>query len=256
MKQMIHQINTAGFLVTILLLCTNAASTKPILFDYSFLQKELATGFSNRVEFNQVCDTPIVYRAWGVWNFDHPVSEIAPVALDFMDYPRIFRYVYRCTRITEPKQRLRPLGTYYVEGRAAVARVWAIGNIDSITWSDSSHLAFFASQNEDRWLEAKWGRSEQGWLNFRTHGVRIAAFVIPTGPGKCGVGIVAQGWVKKAMPAWLIRMAINVVLPQLLQDLETEVVRRAELKKTVGVPWYSRWYKAAKKLLYPNETGK
>ena len=147
------------------------------------------------------------------------------MALDFASYPRIFHYVYRCERIIEPKNRVRPLGTYYVEGRAAVARVWAIGNVDTISRPDSLHLRFFARQNEDRYLESRFGTTESGWLNFRTFGVRLAAFITGGGKDSCRIGIVAQGWVAHAMPQWLVRLGMSIILPQLLKDLDNEVVR-------------------------------
>jgi hypothetical protein len=224
-------------------------------FDYGFIENELRAGAQNHVEFKQVSDTPIVYRASGVWNFSHPASEVGAVALDFAAYPRIFRYVYRCERIVEPKNRVRPLGTLYVEGRAAVARVWAIGNIDTLCWTDSSHLRFFASQNEDRLLESRFGRNESGWLNYRTFSVRLAALVVPAGRDSCRVGVVAQGWVKHPMPQWLVRLAMNIILPQLMRDLEQEVVRRAEWRAPKQAAWYRKWYHSVHRFLMSNIFG-
>jgi hypothetical protein len=235
--------------ILVMLLCGGTISARPVSFDYESVENELRTPGENHVAFAQVSDTPIVYRAWGVRNFAHPASEIAAVALDFASYPRVFRYVYRCERIIEPKNRIRPLGTFYVEGRAAVARVWSIGNIDTLCWKDSSHFRFFASQNEDRLLESRFGRQEKGWLNYRTFGVRFAAFV--TGSGlkndSCRVGIVVQGIVNSPMPQWLVRLGMSIILPQLLADLETEVRRRADLKAPGNATWYDRWYRNVKR---------
>jgi hypothetical protein len=230
------------------------AVTKWPAFDWVTVENEAVAGAENHVGFTQVSDTPIVYRAWGVWNFAHPVSEVAAVALDFPSYPRIFHYVYRCERIIQPANRIRPLGTYFVEGRAAVARVWAIGNVDTITWFDSTHLRFFASQNEDRMLEAKFGRNESGWLNFRTFGVRMAAFVVAAGKDSCRMGIVAQGWVTHPMPQWLVRLGMNIILPQLLKDLNNEVARKAELRaarEQKNASWYGKWLHAVRRFLLP-----
>jgi len=224
-------------------------------FDWGSIEREARTGAENHVEFKQVSDTPIVYRAWGVWTFGHRISEVADIALDFASYPRIFHYVYRCERIIEPKNRVRPLGTYYVEGRAAVARVWAIGTIDTMCWKDSSSLRFFASQNEDRLLESRFGRNESGWLNYRTFGVRLAAFVVAAGKDSCRLGIVAQGWVTHPMPQWLVRLGVSIILPQLLQDLENEVVRRADLRTPKNAAWYDKWYHAARRFLLSNIFG-
>lgn len=239
--------NSAGVLCFLLLVAATAFSA-PQAFDYSFIESRLEASGKNQVEFQQVSDTPVVYRAWGVWNYAHPVSEIAAAALDFDLYTRIFPHVYRCERIVEPKQLVSTLGTRYVEGRAAFARVWAIGSIDTIRWPDTSHLRVIARQTEDGRLEATWGRRERGWLNFRTHGVRLAAFVVASGQDSCRVGIVVQGWVKDRMPQWLVRMAVKIILPGMLKDLENEVSRRARESKPKQTPWYGKWYKAVKHL--------
>jgi hypothetical protein len=220
-----------------------------LAFDYRFIEDELKEGVANHVEFEQISDTPIVYRAWGVWSFAHPVSEVADVALNFDQYTRIFRYVYRCERITEPDRRVCKLGTWYVEGRAAIARVWAIGNIDTICWTDSSHLRFIAHQNQDPLLETRWYHKEKGMLNYRTYGVRLAAFIVASGHDSCRVGIIAQGWVRHKMPQWLISLGTGVVLPQLLQDLDKEVVRLEEARKAKGPHWYDSWYKKMQSIM-------
>jgi hypothetical protein len=238
-----------------------SAAAKWPLFDWASVEREAQAGADNHVGFKQVSDTPIVYRATGVWNFAHPVPEIADVALDFASYPRIFHYVYRCERIIEPKNRVRPLGTYYVEGRAALARVWSIGNVDTIAWSDSTHLRFFAHQNEDRMLEAKFGGNESGWLNFRTYGVSLAAFIVASGRDSCRMGIVAQGWVTHPMPQWLVRLGMNIILPQLLKDLDKEVARKADLRAEAALGasknavWYHRWYHAVRRFLLSDPFG-
>jgi hypothetical protein len=224
-------------------------------FDWGPVENEARSGADNHVEFKQISDTPIVYRAWGVRNFNHPVSEVAAIALDFASYPRIFHYVYRCERIIEPKNRVRPLGTYYVEGRAAIARVWSIGNVDTLNWKDSSCLRFFASQNEDRLLESRLGGNEKGWLNYRTFGVRFAAFVAAAGKDSCRIGIVTQGWVTHPMPQWLVRLGVSIILPQLLQDVEKEVARRADLRTPKNAVWYDKWYRAMRRFLLSNVFG-
>jgi hypothetical protein len=231
------------------------ASGKWPVFDWVPVESEARAGAENHVEFKQVSDTPIVYRAWGLWNFHHPASEVATIALDFASYPRIFHYVYRCERIIEPKNRVRPMGTYYVEGRAAIARVWSIGNIDTLSWTDSSCLRFFASQNQDRLLESKFGNNESGWLNYRTFGVRLAAFVVAAGKDSCRLAILAQGWVTHPMPQWLVRLGVNIILPQLLKDLENEVGRRADLRTPPNASWYAKMYHAARRFLLSNIFG-
>jgi hypothetical protein len=227
--------------------CANAPS-----FDYGFIVNQLKMGTANHVEFQQVSDTPVTYRAWGVWNFGHSASTVAGIAVDFARYPQIFRNVYRCDRIIEPQQRVCSLGTWYVEGRAAIARVWAIGNIDTLGWKDSSLLRFIAHQNEDQILESKWSHMEKGWINYRTHGVRLAAFVFAAGRDSCRVGIVAQGWVKTPMPNWLIRMATAIIFPQLLADLEKESCRRAGTQMPRKEPWYKKWLKDIRNFLFSN----
>ena len=221
-------------------------------FDYASIEQEAKKGAENHVEFEQVADTPIVYRASGVWNVGRPAAEVARVALDFASYSRIFHYVYRCDRVTEPPNRLSPLGTIFVEGRAAVARVWSIGNIDTVCWVDSSHFRLFAHQNEDRLLEARFGKKEKGWINFRTNGVRLAAFVDAAGKDSCRIGIVAQGWVTHAMPKWLVRMGLNIILPRLMKDLEIEAGRRADRRTPAQATWYGKWYQEVRGHFFPN----
>jgi hypothetical protein len=138
-----------------------------------------------------------------------------------------------------------------VEGRAAFARVWAIGNIDTICWKDSTILKFVAEQNEDRVLEKKWSYIEKGWLNYRTRGARIAAFVVAVGNDSCRIGIVAQGWVIKPMPHWLVKLAVDIVLPQILEDLEKEVGRRSserDPKNVIKEPWLKKVFKGISNL--------
>lgn len=237
--------------VIALLLFAGSVFARSYKFDYGFIENELSGQSENHVEFSQISDTPIVYRASGVWNFPYSASDVGAVALDFASYPRVFRYVYRCERIIEPKNRIRPLGTFYVEGRAAVARVWSIGNIDTLCWKDSSHLRFFATQNEDRLLESRFGTQEKGWLNYRTFGVRLAAFVTAAGQrgDSCRVGIVAQGIVNKPMPQWLVRLGMSIILPQLLRDLGNEVARRDEYRIPQQATWYKRLYYKVRRVI-------
>jgi hypothetical protein len=219
-------------------------------FDYGFVESLTRTNAANRVEFQQLSDTPVVYRAWGVWNLAYPVKTVAAVALDFERYNQIFRYVYQCTRIPDPRSRARGgLGTWYVEGRAAIARVWSLGTIDTVAWPDSSHLRFFASQNEDEALEAKWARQIKGWINYRTRGVHLAAFIAAAGPDSCRVGIIAQGWVWQPMPQWLVSLATGIILPRLLSDLDKEVRRRTLEKPAAKPSWYRSWYRSVRRFL-------
>ena len=244
----LKQLSQAYKSIGIFLAVCSIASGRIPPFEYGFLEKELHDGARNHVEFAQVADTPIVYRAWGVWKLGSPASEAADVALDFYNYSSIFRNVYRCERIMAPKSRVSPLGTWYVEGRASLARVWSIGNIETLTRGDSCGVTLLAGQNEDRYLEATWSRSEHGWLNYRTYGLRLAAFIVPMGTDSCRVGIVTQGIVKQAMPTWLIRMALKIILPHIIEDLQTEVKRRSDLKKPKPLPWYEQWLQGMRHL--------
>ena len=219
-------------------------------FDYGFVESLTQTGAANHVEFQQLSDTPVVYRAWGVWSLAYPVRTVAAVALDFERYNQIFRYVYQCARIPDPRSRSRGgVGTWYVEGRAAIARVWAIGTIDSVVWPDSIHLRFFANQNEDEVLEKKWAHQLKGWINYRTRGVQLAAFIAAAGRDSCRVGIIAQGWVWQPMPQWLVNLATGIILPRLLSDLDKEVRRRALEKPAEKPAWYKSWYRAVRRFL-------
>jgi len=112
-----------------------------------FGRTEAQAGADNHVGFKQVSDTPIVYRATGVWNFAHPYRKIADVALDFASYPA---YSIMSIAVNGSSSPRTGCGRSHVlcRGRAALARVWSIGNVDTIAWSDSTHLRFFAHQNE------------------------------------------------------------------------------------------------------------
>jgi hypothetical protein len=86
-------------------------------------------------------------------------------------------------------------------------------------------------------------------LNFRTYGVHCAAFIVGAGQDSCRLGIVAQGWATQSMPQWLVRMAMNIILPQLFRNIESEVMRRAEERKPkeTGTQWYNKWYEAVRR---------
>jgi hypothetical protein len=73
--------------------------------------------------------------------------------------------------------------------------------------------------------------------NSRTRGVRLAAVVTACGTDSCRVGIVAQAWVNKPMPEWLVRLAIQVVFPRILRDLDLEVHRKFPKAKKRWVWW-------------------
>jgi len=95
-------VNRIVFLCLLLMLsCRTFAFRAP--FEYGFIENELKLHVANYVDIKKLSDKPIEYRVWGVWNFPHPVSEVAAVALDFDNYTHIFQYVFRCDRITEPK---------------------------------------------------------------------------------------------------------------------------------------------------------
>jgi hypothetical protein len=115
-----------------------------------------------------------------------------------------------------------------LEGRAGIARVWSIGNIDTLRWSaDSTEMRLFAGQNEAKELESRWREVIPGWINFRTRRLKLAAFVVARGPDSCRVGVVAETWVNKPMPDWLVKFAVQLVLPRLLQDLHEAVTKRS-----------------------------
>jgi hypothetical protein len=136
-KQNIHTRKVIQSTAVFIVLGTSFLYSRGLDFDYNWLEKELSCPVVNHVEFKQVSDTPVVYRAWGAWNFGHSCTSVARVALDFKQFPKVIHYVFSCDSLTEPKNRLSRLGTWHVEGRAAIARVWALGNIDTITWTDS-----------------------------------------------------------------------------------------------------------------------
>ena len=229
----------AGVNLLALFFCA-AGAVRRLPFDYAFIENELKLNIADYVEFKKIADLPMAYRAWGVWNFKYPVSDVVEVALDFEHYSTIFGPVHRCERIVEPVNRIRPLGTWFVEGRAALARVWSIGNIDTINRTDSTQFRFFASQNEDPVLEAKWAKQERGWLNFRTNGIHFAAFVVAIGRDSCRMGVIAQGLVRERMPEWLVRLVARMIFPQIMHDLNSEVKRRIEARKPKQDTWYGK----------------
>jgi hypothetical protein len=211
-------------LVTVL---TVTALSGSVPFDYSLLYYRMRATDENITDLRIINRQPLVYQAWGVWSIPRSVQQVALVALDFPRYPEMFKYVYRCEQVTGPSYVIKPLGTWYLEGRAMRARVWAIGNIDTLMWcNDSTEVRLIASQNANRALNAQWRVRLQNWINFITLDLRLAAIVTAKGPDSCRVGIVAQSRVNKPMPDWLSRLAVNVILPRMFEDIEREVVTR------------------------------
>ncbi len=133
--------------------------------------------------------------------------------------------------------------------------MWSIGNIDTLAWRDSTHFKMIATQNEDRFLESKYGHSEKGMINYRTFNVHLAAFIVGAGKDSCRVGILAQGIVKNPMPQWLVKMAIKIILPQLMNDLQKEITRRREAKMPPRPTWYSKAVKSLRSFFSTNLFG-
>jgi hypothetical protein len=168
-----------------------------------------------------------------------PARQVAAVTLDLPSYPKTFGNVYRCERITAPPRLAGKNGTWYLEGRTFRIRIWAIGDVDSLWCApDSSRVRLFAHQNENRMLERGWGHALPHWMNYRTRGLKLAAFVEPRGPDSCRVGIIAQGWVNNPMPDWLTRLAVHYIMPDLFDDLEKEVERRYPVKRKHRFLWW------------------
>jgi hypothetical protein len=221
------------------MLMTVAGQAMPLPFEYNSLLLMLSGPVENKVGIDRVLDTPITYRVWGTWAIARPSREVASVALDFPAYSRTFRDVYKCVRITTPPVKASRFGTWYVEGRAMRVRIWSIGDIDSISCGiDSTKVRFFAHQNENFWLEKQWQHALPWWMNYRTHGLRMAAFVVARGHDSCSVGVVVQGWVNSPMPQWLIKLAAHYILPRLFRGLEAETERRFPRNK---VNWFRWW---------------
>jgi hypothetical protein len=87
-------------------------------------------------------------------------------------------------------------------------------------------VRFIAHQNESQTIEKGWRKELPWWISYRTHGVRLAAFIVARGNDSCSVGIVAQGWVKNPMPNWLIKLAVRYICPRLFMDLIEETERQ------------------------------
>lgn len=210
-----------------------------ISFHYDSVLQQARGDGPDGVDFVLIDGDPTVYRAQGVRTIPLPAAVVAEAALDFRAYPRMFEHVFRCDSVSGPRGLVSARGTWYVEGRAPPARVWAIGNIDGISWSpDSTELRLFASQNEHRWLEKRWRVVLPRWVNLRTHGLRLAAAVVARGEDSCRVAIVAQAWTTKPMPAWLCELAVRLVLPRLFDDLAAEAKRR---RPEPEKPWWRFW---------------
>jgi len=219
--------HSCALLIASLAVSTAYAKPAPYLpaLEYGSLLDSLRTGRRNIVDMKLVNSKPLAYRAWGAWTIPHSMNQVAAVALDFARYPETFTHVFRCERVPGPPKVVSPLGTWYLEGRAMMARVWAIGDIDTLR-RDSLELHLIASGNENRRLEAQWRQVLPGWINFRTRGLRLAAFVVAHGPDSCRVGVLGETCVSRPMPEWILKFALSVVLPRLLEDLDREVARR------------------------------
>ncbi len=208
-------------------------------FEYESLLTMLRDSVRNAVDVQLLDRGQLWYRAWGAWTLPHSIHAVADIALDFKRYPTVFTHVYRCDRVTEPEHRVARLGTWYLEGRAPPARVWSIGNVDTIWWNaDSTEMHLTASQNDDKRLESVWREVLPGWMNFRTRGLRLAACVVARGDDSCRVGVVAEMRVSKPMPRWLVKLAVQIVLPRLLHDLDLAIPRPLQGPGVFGRRWW------------------
>jgi len=211
--------------------------------DYTLVLNQLNHSRKNNTGFEYFSTKPLTYQVWGVWNLRRKTKEVAVAAIDFSRYPGALRFVHRCDPVLVPKEILGSQGTWYVEGRAMVARIWAIGNIDSVFWNqDSTEFRLVASQNENFILERQWRTVLPHWLNYRTHGLRFAAIIRKTGVDSCRIAVVAQAFVNEPMPKWLVRAAVRVILPGLLRDFETMVYNRFKESPNQAKPsWWKIW---------------
>ena len=216
-----------------------APPPKTVPFNFAPVLALLQGPAVDKIGLDQVTASPVTYTAWGVRTIARPARQVASVALDLPSYTKTFSNVHRCERITDPARLVSKTGTWYLEGRAFRVRILAIGDIDSLVYGpDSSSIRLFAHQNENRLLERKWLQALPRWMNYRTHALRLAAFVQARGPDSCSIGIMAQGWVKDPMPEWLTRMAIRYIMPNLFDDLEAEVERRFPVKRKHWFLWW------------------
>lgn len=208
-------------------------------FDHQALVGMLRDSLRNVVDVQLLDRGQLWYRAWGAWTLPHPMRSVAATALDFERYATVFTHVHRCERVTEPARLVGRLGTWYLEGRARPARVWAIGNIDTLWWNaDSTEMHLVASQNEHKALESVWREVLPGWMNFRTRGLRLAACVVALGEDSCRVGVIAETRVSKPMPQWLVKLAVQMVLPRLLRDLDLAIPRPSQTPGVLDRRWW------------------
>ena len=198
-------------------------------FDYGFIKNDAMSGAKNHVNIERISRKPLVYRAWGVWSFPFPIENTVNVALDFERYADIFRHVHRSERVADPAGITAELGTWYIEGRGGgIARIWAIGDIDSLVWDDSLTLRCMASQNEDSALNARYRETVDDLYNLEVSRLRLAAIVHGRQDTVTTVGIVAQAQTAISIPQWLFKLGIRIILPRTLKDIEKELESRRD----------------------------
>jgi len=169
---------------------------------------------------------PPRYFGFGFYSMEYSKEELASVMLDFENYADIFRYVHTFKAITEPEERISQLGTWFGEGRAAFARLCAVGDIDSIIYLDSSELQLFVSLNKDSLLHEVWMHDLEGWLNVTVEDLHLSGYIRAQGSNRCRIGIIADVTTAASVPRWLMHLAIRIVLPRIIKDAEDEIERR------------------------------
>jgi hypothetical protein len=174
----------------------------------------------------KVRQRPLNYRAWIACTFDHPMGKVEALMTDFENYPKVYKNVQCFQRIVEPADAVCRLGTYYGEGRAPFVRVWGVGNIDSMSRTDSTAFRLYVSQNQDERINAPRRHAIQGFFTVEVKNLRMTGCLWRIGTDRCRAAVIAQGDPIVSVPPWIFTLAIKVVMPRIIRDTERELCRR------------------------------
>jgi len=170
--------------------------------------------------------SPIEYRVMGVWNFPHPVSEVAAVALDFDKTYAYFSIVFRLLtayRTRNPKT--SRVERYIVrEGRGSASSAWQSATL--IPFLLDRLFLTLPVYCVPRWKTVYLSRSvESSGAVLKIFGPMGPLCRVIVGPVR-----ILPPWNRGARAGrpnrclqWLVRMAMNIILPQLFRNIESEV---------------------------------
>ena len=222
--------NLFGALLFLLIICGNAFSFD---LDESFRRDiETAQDTSEEITWSKcISNKPKKYLSLSFRTLDLPLSDIITVLMDVDNYKRTFEII-KLSSIVETDTQFTELGSCMFETRAGFFKYWSILNIDSILTDDSTCFNFYTTQNHDGDLNAKWRREIGRWFAIEDRDYYFVWYVRRIAENKTRVGFIVHACPKIYVPKWLVRFAMNRVIPGFLDDLEKTVkINRSMVKE-------------------------